>query len=205
MARFMATQESLFVTSNKELCCRMWLRKSIQFDAMKWRNRAMPWAVRLPGICLVLVLLGCASGVSKQARSLVTYHGSFAALQKAIDEYKGETVMIGGKALRTDASQSSSEIAVLQLPLDRSNRPKDSDSSEGRFLIRSDQFLDPAIYQQGRLLTVVGRLAGKKVRSIGGFEYAYPVVEAIEIKPWPWPREKTWPSVHFGIGIGTWF
>lgn len=165
----------------------------------------MARTVRLLRICLLLVLLGCASGVSKQARSLVTYQGSFAALQEAVDQYKGETVMLGGKVLRTDASQSSSEIAVLHLPLDRSNRPKDSDSSEGRFLIRSDQFLDPAIYQQGRPVTAVGRLAGKKVRSIGGFEYAYPVVEAIEIKPWPWPRERTSPSVHFGIGIGTWF
>ncbi|MBW1744300.1 MAG: Slp family lipoprotein [Deltaproteobacteria bacterium] len=113
--------------------------------------------------------------------------------------------MLGGKVLRTDASEATSEIAVLQLPLDTSNKPKDTDDSEGRFLIRSDKFLDPAIYEQGRPITVVGRLAGKQVRSIGGFEYVYPVVEATELKAWPWPRQKTSPSVHFGIGVGTWF
>jgi len=165
----------------------------------------MTWAVRLIGICVVFATLGCASGVSKQARSEITYEGSFAELQKAPEEYRGETVMLGGKVLRTDASEATSEIAVLQLPLDSSSKPKDADDSEGRFLIRSDRFLDPAIYEQGRPVTVVGRLAGKQARSIGGFEYVYPVVEAIELKAWPWPRQKTSPSVHFGIGVGTWF
>ena len=168
-------------------------------------EQAMTWAVRLLGICVVFVALGCASGVSKQARSQITYQGSFSELQKAPDEYKGETVMLGGKVLRTDASQTASEIAVLQMPLDTSYKPKDTDASEGRFLIRSDRFLDPAIYEQGRPVTVVGRLVGKQARSIGSFEYVYPVVEAIELKAWPWPRQKTSPSVHFGIGVGTWF
>jgi outer membrane lipoprotein len=165
----------------------------------------MTWTVRLLGICIVLITLGCASGVSQQAKSQITYQGSFSELQKTPDEYRGETVMLGGKVLRTDAAQSASEIAVLQMPLDTSNKPKDTDESEGRFLIRSNQFLDPAIYEQGRPITVVGRLAGKQARSIGGFEYVYPVVEAIELKAWPWPRQKTSPSVHFGIGVGTWF
>lgn len=165
----------------------------------------MIWTVRLLGISLVFVTLGCASGVSQQARSQITYQGSFSDLQKAPDEHRGETVMLGGKVLRADASQSASEIAVLQMPLDSSNKPKDTDESEGRFLIRSNQFLDPAIYEQGRPVTVVGRLAGKQARSIGGFEYVYPVVEAIELKAWPWPRQRTSPSLHFGIGVGTWF
>ena len=139
----------------------------------------MTWTVRLLGICVVFVTLGCASGVSQQSRSQITYQGSFAELQKTPDEYRVETVMLGGKVLRTDASEATSEIAVLQLPLDTSNKPKDTDDSEGRFLIRSDKLLDPAIYEQGRPITVVGRLAGKEARSIGGFEYVYPVVEAV--------------------------
>jgi outer membrane lipoprotein len=58
--------------------------------------------------------------------------------------------MLGGRVLKTEARESSSEIVVLQLPLDSSNKPKDGDDSAGRFLIRSEQFLDPAIYQQWR-------------------------------------------------------
>lgn len=160
--------------------------------------------VRLPGICLVLFMLGCATGISQQGRSQVTYRGSFTELQAALEEHRGETVMLGGRVLKTKAYPNSSEITVLQLPLDRSNRPQEGDDSEGRFLIRSKEFLDPAIYQQWRQLTVVGRISGKEVRSIGDYEYVYPVLEVIELKPWPWGK-KTSPSFHFGIGVGTWF
>ena len=164
----------------------------------------MTWTVKITGICFVLLALGCATGISKQARSQVNYHGQFTALHTAFEEHSGKIVMLGGRILKTKAYPTSSEITVLQLPLDRSNRPKDGDDSEGRFLIRSEQFLDPAIYQPWRLLTVVGKLTGSESRSIGSFEYNYPVVEAIEIKPWPWQRKSS-PSFHFGIGIGTWF
>lgn len=164
----------------------------------------MTWTVRLVGICLVLLMVGCATGVSKQARSQITYYGSFTALQTAPDKHVGEILMFGGKILKTSAYQSSSEITVLHLPLGSGNRPQDGDRSEGRYLIRSEQFLDPAIYQQGRLLTVVGKYSRSEGRSIGEFEYSYPVIEAIELKPWPWAR-RTSPSFHFGIGVGTWF
>ena len=164
----------------------------------------MTGPLRLLGISLVFLVLGCASGFSREVRSQVNYHDEFTALQTALEEHIGKVVMLGGKILKTDAYPSSSEITVLQLPLDSSNRPRDGDDSEGRFLIRSGQFLDPAVYQQWRLLTVVGKLIGSESRSIGGFEYNYPVVEAIEIKPWPWQRT-TSPSFHFGIGVGTWF
>ena len=159
---------------------------------------------RALSICLVLIIIGCATGISRQVRSQVTYNGPFAELQKAPDEHLGEIVILGGKIIETKGSETSSEITVLQLPLDRKDRPQEGDRSEGRYLVRSEQFLDPAIYQEGSLLTVVGRLSTSEVRSIGGFQYVYPLVEAIEIKLWPRTRQAT-PSIHFGVGVGTWF
>ena len=158
---------------------------------------------RLVGFCVILMMLGCATGISRQTRSQVTYQGTFAALQKAPDKHTGATVMLGGKVIETKGSQGSSEITVLQLPLDTRDRPQDGDRSQGRYIVQSKQFLDPAIYQAGSLLTVVGRVTGSEVRSIGGFQYVYPLVEAMEIKPWPATVRKS-PSFHFGIGVGTW-
>ncbi len=160
--------------------------------------------LRLLGVCVVFLILGCAAGISRQARSQVTYNASFAELQAAIGEHMGEIVILGGKVVETKDYPAFSEITVLQLPLGKKDRPQDGDRSDGRYLIRSEQFLDPAIYRQGSLLTVVGRLSGSEVRSIGEFQYVYPLVEAIEIKRWPQAR-KTSPAVHFGIGVGTWF
>jgi outer membrane lipoprotein len=153
-------------------------------------------------VCILLLAAACASGISQQARSEVTYSGNFSALQERPGAHLGQVVMFGGKILETKGSPTSSEIAVLQLPLGTSDRPQDGDRSEGRFLLRSVQFLDPAVYRTGLLLTAVGKISGREVRPIGGLDYAYPIVEAIEIKLWP-ERSPVYPGVQFGVGVGS--
>jgi outer membrane lipoprotein len=153
-------------------------------------------------VITVFLSAGCATGISKQARAQVTYSGNFSALQVRPRAYLGQVVMFGGKILETKASATSSEITVLQLPLGTSDRPQDGDRSEGRFLVRSVEFLDPAVYRTGLLLTAVGRMTGSEVRPIGGLDYAYPIMEAIEIKLWP-ERSPVYPGVQFGVGVGS--
>ncbi len=155
-------------------------------------------------LCFLFLTIGCATGISRQARSKVTFYGSFKDLQRAPDEYLGEVVLFGGKIIENQVSKASSDLTVLHLSLDWLNRPLDGDRSEGRYLVRSDQFLDPAIYKKGALLTVVGRVEGSESRVIGKFDYVHPRVEAIEIKLWPRVGRGS-SSVHFGIGIGTSF
>ncbi len=155
-------------------------------------------------LCFLFLAIGCATGISRQARSKVTFYGSFKDLQRAPDEYLGEVVLFGGKIIETQVSTASSEMKVLHLSLDWLNRPLDGDRSEGRYLVRSDQFLDPAIYKKGALLTVVGRVKGSESRTIGEFDYVYPRVEALEIKLWP-RMGRSSSRVHFGIGIGNRF
>ena len=152
----------------------------------------------------MMFVTGCTAGISQQSRSKVTYKGTFSALQKTPDAYKNEVIMLGGRIIEAKTSPPLSELFVLQLALNTSNRPDNSDQSEGRFIIQSRQLFDPAIYQKDMLLTVVGTLKGSKVLPIGGFKYAYPLVEPIEIKLWP-KETQTRPAIHFGIGIGTSF
>jgi outer membrane lipoprotein len=165
---------------------------------------AIKQTVHILGIFLVMLVVGCATGISQQSRSKVTYMGTFSELQKTPDAYVSEVVMLGGKILEIKVSSTSSELTVLQLALGRSGRPANLDQSEGRFLVRSEQFLDPATYQKGMLLTVVGILKGRRIRAIGSLDYVYPIVEAIEIKLWP-KEIQTQPALHFGFGVGTTF
>ncbi len=152
----------------------------------------------------IIFLMSCATGISRQSRSKVTYAGTFLELQKTPDVYKDEIIMLGGKIIETNVSSTSSELTVLQLALDNNGRPVNLDQSHGRFLVQSKQFLDPAIYQKGMLLTLVGKLKGSEGRAIGGFDYVYPLVEPIEIKLWPM-EIFTQPRFHFGFGLGTTF
>ncbi len=157
----------------------------------------------LLGILLILLLVlmfGCAGGISKQTRSQITYSGSFSSLQKNPDDHIGEVLLLGGKIIETEVNPTTSEITVLQLPLGRRDRPQDVDRSEGRFLLQSKKLLDPAVYSKGISLTVVGKLIDSEVRAIGDSKYTYPIVEPIEIKLWRGKNHEG-PSIHFGIGI----
>ena len=152
----------------------------------------------------IMLVMGCAAGISQQSRSKVTYEGTFSALQKTPDAYKGEVVMLGGRIIETKASPPLSELTVLQLAIGSGDQPVDPDQSEGRFIVQTQQILDPEIYQKGMLITVVGTLEGSKILSIGGFDYTYPLVAPVEIKLWP-KGMQTRPVIHFGIGVGTSF
>lgn len=162
-----------------------------------------------PTLCLLwIIVLGgltaCGKGISKQVRSQVNYRGSFSQLVENPDRYRGEVAILGGKIIETRPMEKGTELVVLQLALDRSDRPQDNDQSMGRFLVQSDRFLDPAIYSPGTLITVVGPLKGSEQRYIGQMPYRYPVIGVKEIKKWP-PVTETYPHVQFGIGVGTTF
>jgi outer membrane lipoprotein len=152
------------------------------------------------GIIFIVFVAACTKGISKQARSQVTYTGDFSELQRNPDDYKDEIVLLGGKIIDAKANANSSEIVVLQLPLGGGDRPQVGDQSKGRFLIRSKQLLDPALYGKGMAITAVGRLVGNETRTIDKFKFNYPVIEPMEVKLWSENRYGG-PSVHFGFGV----
>lgn len=158
----------------------------------------------------ILILVGMAvwisgcGGISKQVRSQVTYTGTFDQLQADPEQKIGETVIFGGKIIGTQVLDTGTELTVLQLALSGSDRPQDNDQSKGRFIVRSAQFLDPALYPDGTLITVVGKFTGSQERPIGQMPYRYPVIDPLEIKKWPVETD-TSPRFHFGIGVGKTF
>jgi len=153
---------------------------------------------------LSVILTACGGGISRQARDQVTYTGSFAELQQAPARYRGAVVLLGGRVIKTLTKEGVTELVVLQLEIGNRDRPVDNDQSQGRFLIRSARFIDPAIFPPETLITVVGRLTGSETRPIGEMPYVYPVIEPAELKKWP-AGSDTSPRFHFGIGIGTRF
>lgn len=167
-------------------------------------NKGFGPFLRMFGVGIFLMVVACAGGISKQTRSQVTYFGPFDAVQQAPEKYRGETVMWGGKIINTVPGEKSTELVVLQLGLSSQDRPEDNDQSGGRFIVRSSRFLDPAVYPQGTLVTVVGPVKGAETRPIGQMAYRYPVMDVIEIKKWQ-PSTDSSPRFHFGIGVGTHF
>lgn len=155
-------------------------------------------------LSLILAVASCAAGISRQARDQITYSGPFADVLQNPAKFKGEVMLLGGKVVEALPKEGITELVVLQLETGSQDRPKDNDLSQGRFLIRSGQFIDPALFSQGTLITVVGRLQGVETRPIGEMDYTYPVIDPIEIKKWR-PDSYSSPRFHFGVGIGTYF
>lgn len=153
---------------------------------------------------LMVWIVGCGAGISRQVRSQVTYSGTFTQLQQNPEQQIGATVILGGRIIKTEVRDNGTDLVVLQLNLDSSDRPKNDDQSKGRFLILSAQFLDPALYPDGTLITVVGKVTGSQEKLIGQMPYRYPAIDPLEIKKWPKQTDQS-PRFHIGIGLGKTF
>jgi len=151
----------------------------------------------------VLLLAGCAHVISKGVLQEVDTSVSYAQLSEDPNAYTGKTVLLGGDIIETQNFPDKTLVLVLQRPLGSRGQPGEGDVSEGRFIITSSEFLDPAIYSPGRKLTVAGTVAGKEEHPLGEITYTYPVIEKREL--YLWAEEESAsdePRVHFGVGIG---
>ncbi len=164
------------------------------------RNIVLPW---LLVVAAMFLPTGCAHVISKTMLNEVDRNATFAQVVKDPDAYKGKTVLFGGDIIETKNLPDKTVIAVLQRPLSRRGQPAGVDVSEGRFIIQTMGFLDPAIYSPGRQVTVAGKVLGKEVYPMGEIHYAYPLIEKQELFLWPLPNPAAERRWHFSFGVGT--
>lgn len=135
---------------------------------------------------------GCASIPSRQFRQQVGAPIPFQELLEG-DGHRGKRVILGGYILETVNELDGTRLTLLQAPLDSRNKPESQDLSQGRFVVQTEEFLDPAIYTKGRKLTVGGKVWGASPQLLGNVTYRYPVIKAEEIHLWPKERRYTRP------------
>ena len=145
----------------------------------------MPIAAWLALGLLVPIISGCASTFPEEALRSVNRAVSVVELRGDLKAYLGQRVILGGEILDTRPRVGETEIEVLARRLRGDDTPERSDLSEGRFLLKTAQFLDPAVYAPGRRLTVIGMVTGEEERKIGELPYCYPVISAERIQLWP--------------------
>ncbi|WP_181918498.1 MULTISPECIES: Slp family lipoprotein [unclassified Wenzhouxiangella] len=132
------------------------------------------------------------------------------------DQHVGQQVRWGGSIVDTRPGKSETCIEVLARSLDSRARPHSGDDDRGRFLACRDGFEDPAVFERGRDITVVGTLTGFVEGNIGEFRYVYPRVEADTLFLWgeevparyyhdPWYyRDPWWPYARFPWSHSRW-
>jgi len=133
----------------------------------------------------VLILPVSCSVISKPVRSEAEAPLPFDTLVTQADTFKGRTVILGGYILQTRNLESETIIKVLQVPLRVGEEPGLKDSSQGRFLIYHQGFLDPEVYRKDRVITVAGEVIGAGFEEMSGDPIQYLKIANREIFLWP--------------------
>jgi outer membrane lipoprotein len=144
------------------------------------------------------VAVDCAHPISRELRKEVHKDLTFPMVLEKPMAYVGSTVIWGGEIIKTTILKDATEILVLEIPLDYWGKPQSAGASRGRFIARSSQFLDPALYKEGKKITVAGEVTGKKTRPLGETEYTYPVVRAREVNLWESTRYRPYYDDYYG-------
>lgn len=117
---------------------------------------------------------------------------------------RGVHVRWGGMVIADHVGPVRSTLTVLAYPLTGRGRPLLRRTPWGRFQAVAPGYLDPVLFAQGRLVTVVGMTAGTRVGRVGGARYVYPRVHVLATHVWRLyrPRPRSHWNFGFGIGIG---
>jgi outer membrane lipoprotein len=133
----------------------------------------------------VLVLAGCATTIPEAIRETPPGNPTPVEVRASPDRFVGQRVRWGGTIASVDNREDATLIEVVARQLGDNGRPEDGDVSFGRFIAKVNGFADPAIYSEGRDLTVVGTLGEPVRKSIGKYPYLYPVVQVSSHYLWP--------------------
>jgi len=149
-------------------------------------------------IILIAGLAGCASYPDSVAVSEETRLVGFEQENQANVNKVGETARWSGVIADINNGKKQTTLDVLYYPAQSNGRPKTSKEPIGRFRVKVDKFLDPAIYRKGKSVTALGNLLPKETGKIGEYEYEYPTIGGAKV--FLWPKLEPPPKVEFYYG-----
>lgn len=150
---------------------------------------------------LILFLLAACAGTPVFDTSQVDNELTPQSVIAYPESSQGKLVLWGGTILEIQNLKDSTQIEILAHPLNSSQRPRQNKKPLGRFIVIQPGFLEPAIYAQGHLLTVLGKVGDSEQGKVGESNYTYAVITAEKLKLWS-PRDESGQTrFHFGIGI----
>jgi len=154
-------------------------------------------------LLLPCLLLSACAGLPSAVRDAPAVDVSYNQVSRDINNYKDVSVRWGGVIIDVENEEHSSLMQVLFYPLDFSGRPQLNKPGEGRFVIKSPEFLDPAVYSKDKEITVAGVIEGDIERTVGKRTIQVPLLSATAIYLWPtyydyYDYRGYGPSPYFG-------
>lgn len=141
--------------------------------------------MRLSLIVIFIAALTACSNVPKQIKSPPAQDVQLNQVIANKEMMAGQPVRWGGEIVEVENTNDASLIQVVQFPLNHYGKPQLNNNSQGRFIARSEQFFDPAVYKQGRLITFSGKATTDIAkRSIDEKQIIMPVIDVTDSYRW---------------------
>jgi outer membrane lipoprotein len=150
---------------------------------------------KLAILSMAIFLLSC-SVISRQVRDEAIGPVPFKDLIEDIDQYRGQTVILGGYVIDVQNRKDKSVMTALQVPLLTGEQPAPKDRSQGRLIITYKGFLDPEVYTKQRKITLAGKIIASSKDKPNAAPYPYLELEGLEIHLWPLVKEY-WPAYPY--------
>lgn len=110
---------------------------------------------------------------------------SYKRVGEDLASYKNTVVRWGGVIVNVENEDNYSLMQVLFYPLDYYGRPELNKPSEGQFVIKSTNFLDPKAYAANREVIVVGVIDSEIESIIDNKNIHIPLIKSKGIYLWP--------------------
>lgn len=154
---------------------------------------------------LALLAAGCSQVLSRAALEKVDRSIDYAQVKANPDAYRGRTLLLAGLILDNRTGREGTTLELLHYFADHWGQPTSPDEAGGRFLVRSDHFLDPELYHRGLFVTLTATAAGEETRALQGRDYRYPLFTLGEAHLWlppePW---QDWPGIPYYDPFAPW-
>lgn len=157
-------------------------------------------------LLLYLFLVACSSlpvNIENPPVSDISYNHAV----QSNERYQKMPVRWGGVIAAVENEQNASYLQILSYPLNSYGRPILSETAQGRFVVKSNQFLDPMLYEKNAEITVAGILLGKIDRTIDKKVMSLPLIQSTTLYQWPqYNNYYPYPYYYgdYGYGFGGW-
>jgi outer membrane lipoprotein len=135
-------------------------------------------------VLLMLTLTACAA-TKPTIHAKSNQELSYEQVVGNLDTYQQQTVRWGGIIAEVANYENFSELTIVQFPLTRYGVPITSEKSAGRFIVRSDDFLDPIIYSPEKRVTFLGTVQSLQLQKVDQKMLSLPLITLDESHVWP--------------------
>ncbi|UJP05737.1 MAG: Slp family lipoprotein [Nitrosomonas sp.] len=131
-----------------------------------------------------ILLYGC-SNLPTAIQNTPFMNLSYQQVNSDAERYRDIPIRWGGVIIDIENEAQTSLLQAVFHPLDHSGRPQSHKPGIGRFVIKSTEFLDPAVYAKDKEITVAGIITGDIELTIGKRTIRVPLLTATAIYLWP--------------------